>query len=476
MADVQSLARAAGAKPSASQQLALVVQCLPGAHWRKCRWASSLNSASLLHTPLAGQPRGRWQGRRRQGSPWASAVAGAAVVPAGRSTGSGDGAAPGRGAAYAVAVLAGVASLPACRRGSTRLLATAAGAGAPPVGLVQLALVLMYVLAQTSLNLYMKFLMSSVKVVPGLHGIPASFIVTGLQQLVAFGFFLAYIFLRRRANMQPTTTAQRVVGVKAWVLILVLAAAFAFNMSLNNFSLAFIPISVNQVIRACTPLATALLQLVVRPLDRVSRMEWLCMIIGVGCAVLTVVAKVEGHFASSGGFAFGTLLCAASIFCAAADLVLKQAMGRELRLNPVDAIGRMALPSFFLLLLPGLLCQHPLPVAWQQELGRGLAWTDAAVLLRGTMLRPELLGYIGLSGVLAFGYNAFTTFLAVRLSATTASIVGNLPASIVVSLLLLERELPRGAWGVLLWLGIVGNFAAFAAYSAAKRRRASRTA
>merc|ERR1719150_3042405 len=131
----------------------------------------------------------------------------------------------------------------------------------------------------------------------------------------------------------------------------------------------------------------------------------------------------------------------------------------------------MAFPSFALLLVPGLLWQHPVPDDWARQLGSSCAgWTDAHELARGCELRPALLGVIALSGVLAFGYNAFTTFVAGRLSATTASLVGNLPASTVVSLLALEPARPRGGRGVLLWASVAGNVVAFAAYSIVRQR------
>merc|ERR1712039_431104 len=109
-------------------------------------------------------------------------------------------------------------------------------------------------------------------------------------------------------------------------------------------------------------------------------------------------------------------------------------------------------------------------IAWEKQLGSSTMWTDFAVLQRGSELRPALLGFIALSGALAFGYNALTAFLVVRLSATTTSLIGNIPTSTVISLLILERRLPHGVWGVLFWAGVVGNVAAFAAYGIARRR------
>jgi len=340
-----------------------------------------------------------------------------------------------------------------------------------PGALGQFGVLLAYVAFQAALNLYMKFTMSRVEVAPGLHGIPASFLVTGLQQLVAIGLFLM-LLARRRAGLSSTPPRKRNLTGRERRLIILHAAAFAGNMSLNNFSLAFIPLSVNQVIRACTPVATAVVQAFSRSMQHISRLEWLFMLLGVACAATTVLARIEGNVAASGSFVFGALLCVLSVFFGATDLVLKQKMVSELGMSSKDATGYSALPSFLILLVPGLLWQHPLPEAWAEQLGSSShGFTDFEVIARGCALRPALVGVIAVSGVLAFGYNTFTTFFAGRLSPTTTSIVGNLPASTLVSLLLLEQRLPGGAWGFLLWASIAGNVAAFAAYNSFRRRR-----
>lgn len=339
-------------------------------------------------------------------------------------------------------------------------------------GLGHGAICLTFICAQASLNLYMKYVMAGVPIAAGVRGVPASFLVTGLQQLVSFCLFLGLMaWRRRRSSPQGETQGAKRALTDRWrVTVLFMSAVFACNMGLNNLSLAFIPLSVNQVIRACTPLVTALLQLVIRRrADGVSLLEWLFMVVGVACAAVTVVARTEGCLTLGGGYFFGACLCVASSLCAALDLVLKQWIGTKT--SSVDAIGYMALPSFCLLLLPGTLWSHPVPSSWAALLGSSAGWTDAAVLAKGLALQPSLWIYILLSGVLAFGYNVLTTSIAVRHSATAASLLGNLPTSTLISLLLLERNLPRGAWCFLLWGSILGNVLAFFAYSVAKRRR-----
>jgi len=337
----------------------------------------------------------------------------------------------------------------------------------------QLALVAVFVCAQATMNLYMKFVMSAVTVAPGLHGVPASFLITCLQQGVSFVLFIAFIACRR-ASSGPCILGRRKLAFKEVCLICCLAVSFALNLGLNNFSLAFIPLSVNQVIRACMPLVTAVLQRFSGREGGISRSEWLFMGIGVACAVMSIIARTEGRLSSNEGFLFGACICFGSVAFGAADLVLKQVTKTKLRLSPIDAMGFMALPSLFFLLLPAVFWHHMVPHEWARCLGASASWTDLDVLSRGYTLRPVLLIIIGFSGVLAFGYNILSTFFAGRLSATTASLVGTLPTSTLISLVLLEGRQPSGMWGLALWASVVGNVVAFAAYKAAKERRAAR--
>ncbi|CAE8635760.1 unnamed protein product, partial [Polarella glacialis] len=168
---------------------------------------------------------------------------------------------------------------------------------------------------------------------------------------------------------------------------------------------------------------------------------------------------------------FGACLCLGSVALAASDLLFKQHMKVTLKLSSVEAMGYMALPAFLLMLLPGFLWVHPVPSGWATHLGAAGAWSDAAVLSQAVQLRPEVLVFVALSGVLAFGYNIFTTYFTGKLSATTVSLVGNFPTTILISLLFLEKTPPHGMWGALLWASILGNVVSFAAYSSSRQKK-----
>jgi len=338
-------------------------------------------------------------------------------------------------------------------------------------------LVVPYIVCQAVLNLYMKFVMSNISVAPGVTGLPASFLVTGVQQLVALVVFMFLIANRSLSDRGQDRKASERGNLKARdrVVVCWAAAAFAANMSLNNFSLAFIPLSVNQVIRACMPLATALLSGLSGRQQDSTVSEWLIMIVGVACAVLTVVARTEGQLVASGGFVFGATLCGLSVICGAIDLVLKQVMRSELGIPSREMVGYVAMPAFLLLLVPGVLWSHRVPEAWAVLLGNSQgAFSDLTVMAKAVSLQPMVLVLCAFSGVLAFGYNALTAKLAGRLSATTTSFVGNFPTTVLISLLFLEKRLPAGGWGVLLWASMLGNIASFALYNVTRTRRLAR--
>jgi len=333
----------------------------------------------------------------------------------------------------------------------------------------QLHLILIYVSFQAIMNLYMKFITSTIFIAPGLSGIPAPFLVTGLQQLVALILFLLAMKARRIPVFKRPSWTWR-----EYALIFSLSVAFSLNMGFNNLSMAFIPLSVHQVIRACMPLATAVLQkLVGRNLDA-SPLEWFVMLAGVCCAMGSVFAKVEGQLALGGSFIFGACVCFCSVFCGAIDLVLKQAVKADLQLSPMSAMGYMAFPTFVLLTLPGCFWQHPAPPAWVSQLSITATLTDLDIAAKALELRPAVLGFAALSGILAFGYNTYTTYLAGRLSATTTSLAGNFPTTVLISLFVLERQFPSGIWGIVFWTCIGGNISSFVAYNYIKQRRLAR--
>ena len=117
-----------------------------------------------------------------------------------------------------------------------------------------------YFAGQSSFALYMKLVLSEETVSRelNLRGMPAAFLVTAIQQVVAFlslGLGMALLYF------SPYRYIPR--ALKSWrelLAVLLFSAAVAVNIGLNNFSMSLLPVSLNLVIRSCIPLVTLVLQ------------------------------------------------------------------------------------------------------------------------------------------------------------------------------------------------------------------------
>lgn len=321
------------------------------------------------------------------------------------------------------------------------------------------------------MNFYMKWILSKIEVAEGLKGVPASFLVTSTQQLVGLVCVLGLLVVSR-AFGRPYTPKPLASG-KELLLVLCLSASFALNIGLNLFSLVLIPLSLNLIVRSCLPLSTAVSQtLIQRKTQDISAGEWGCMIAGVLCACVVVLAKSGGPAGSANPmFLFGVAMVVASIFCGAFDMVFKSVLGTSVKLSPLDTTYHMALPVAVFTGLIGALFPKPVSASWAARFGSTM--TDVTVFQELWRLNPSVLGWVAVSGVLAFGYNIFQTFLVVKLSPATTSFAGNFnkAATVLLSMIFLEGKLPPGPRGKILALAIVGNIAAFALYNKLKSGR-----
>mmetsp|Transcript_62681 Transcript_62681/g.161301 ORF Transcript_62681/g.161301 Transcript_62681/m.161301 type:complete len:429 (-) Transcript_62681:75-1361(-) len=330
------------------------------------------------------------------------------------------------------------------------------------------AIVMIYFGAQTGMNLYMKSVLSQIVVdeEEGLKGIPIGFLLTALQQFVAFLAFCLFLFggkiIGSNYQVKPLTKRSDILAV------ILFSMTFALNIGLNNFSLSLVAISVNLIIRSCLPLSTALSQTVVSkimggnqkpiPLD-----EWVLMLLGVGCAAVATICKSSGSSGEDGAPMLGIACCVASIFSGALNMVLAGVLGNTMKLNPVDTTAYMALPAGLVLLLASLLVYHPMG-KWP-----GFpAMTDWEVLVEVMGRNPQAIIPVLFSGVLSFIYNIMVYTMVHKLSAGFASFAGNFnkAATVALSLLLGLESLPSGNYGYLFIASVVGNIAVFTAYSA----------
>lgn len=339
------------------------------------------------------------------------------------------------------------------------------------------SIVMIYFGAQTGMNLYMKSVLSKIVVdeEEGLKGVPIGFLLSAVQQMVAFCVFCCFLIVGKLFGggyqvKQLTTTRE-------YVAVLCFSVTFALNIGLNNFSLSLVAVSVNVIIRSCLPLSTAISQAALAPFlgraqTRTSLSEWGLMFAGVGCAGLATYANRMG---SSGGskeesaaLVLGTLCSVASLFSGALNMVFAGLLGSELKLNPLDTTCYMALPAAVVLMVPALLVSHPM-TKWP-----GFPdMTDWEVLVEVLARKPAVLIPVAFSGVLAFVYNILQYTLVHKLSASYAAFAGNFnkAATVALSLVLGLESLPAGGYGQLFLLSVAGNIAAFTVYSSTKNKK-----
>lgn len=326
--------------------------------------------------------------------------------------------------------------------------------------------------AQTVMNLYMKEVLSRtiVSEEKGLEGIPSAFIITAIQQLVAFTLFGIWLLV-----LQCTPYAywpKRLSSPMEILAVLIFSLSFTMNIALNNYSLTLLPLSVNLIIRSCLPLATFISQQTAssctnEPVKETRPLELVLMFIGVLCVVIVVVAESHskdiGH-GESESLGFGVLVCVASIFSGGINLALAGVLGTSIELNPLDTTVYMSIPAFMLLLIPTFAYRHP--VNWP---GHG-SMTDWEIIAKVAELNPKVVPLILMSGVFTLFYNVFLYGIVQNLSASYTAFAGNFNKAAIVALGLLVglEKLSPDIWGVVTVLGFLGNIGAFTAYNCIK--------
>merc|ERR1719343_285290 len=78
-------------------------------------------------------------------------------------------------------------------------------------------------------------------------------------------------------------------------------------------------------------------------------------------AALTIFQKSDGDVGSSSMLIPGVLCCVCSILASTANLLLVSFLGTDCKLNPIDSILYMSLPSALLLILPAYCIPHKVP-------------------------------------------------------------------------------------------------------------------
>eukprot|EP00931_Biecheleriopsis_adriatica_P046877 TRINITY_DN2696_c1_g1_i1.p1 TRINITY_DN2696_c1_g1~~TRINITY_DN2696_c1_g1_i1.p1 ORF type:complete len:447 (-),score=73.85 TRINITY_DN2696_c1_g1_i1:188-1528(-) len=331
------------------------------------------------------------------------------------------------------------------------------------------AKLMIYFGAQTGMLLLAKVIISGAVVSEelGLKGLPAAFLLTAMQQMTSF-VVMGPLFVLSWATPWPYTPKTLTSRQDAF-RICVFAASFAANIGLNNFSLAYLPLSLNLIIRSCLPLATVVVQSIIELVEggkggNTNKQELICMLAGVSCAGLATVAQMKanknGSIDVNENLLLGVMICFTSIFAGALNMVLASSIGKSLKMNSIDMTFYMGPPATAILLVPSFYMSHP---SWPGQ----PSMTDFEVMAKVWDMAPQVVGLAFVLGICASGYNALQYGLVQALSATYTAFAGNFNKATTVAISIaagLER-LPAGVWGTVMLLATLGNIGSFTAYS-----------
>merc|ERR1740123_823760 len=310
-----------------------------------------------------------------------------------------------------------------------------------------------------------------------LHGCPVGFALTAMQQLISF-----FCFLVLYAALYATPykiSPKKIEGKKEIGSIIVFGCVFAMNIALNNFSLAYISIAVNLIIRSCLPLSTFLSQQALASFGLYTKKPWKpleisLMALGVFFACMFTIAKIlgssgGGHKGSDSQFeqVMGVVVCILSLLCGSVNLALAGVLG-EMKLSVYDTVAYMSIPAF-IFLMPFCLIPKPVPGAWPHVLGVKTA-SDLTILLKTRIIAPKTFMLFVLSGVFSFAYNIIQFTIVHTMSPSATAFGGNFNKAALVFLTLIlpflqVHKLPGLPWIAIIWLCVIGNVASFSVYS-----------
>jgi len=359
----------------------------------------------------------------------------------------------------------------------------------------------LYFGAQSFMNIYMGWVMRTSITVPAgatfevnvdgaltnvtlttdLTGCPAGFALTAMQQVISFIvfslFFVGAWFTPYRYTPKKLNTMFEV------FCVIIFGCVFALNIALNNFSLGYISIAVNLIIRSCLPLSTFLSQQMLSifglyPFQRCRWKDITLMIIGVLCAGAFTMARILAANAekkpgavdkdSSGDMIMGVCMCVLSLLCGSLNLALAGVLG-ETKLNVFDTCAYMAIPATVFLLPIAMYYQKPVPGEWGKVFGKA-TMSDYEILMGVWDLNKHTMMWLGLSGVFSFIYNIIQFSIVHTLSPSATAFGGNFNKAALICLTMLlpflrVHALPGAPYIYVIWSAVFINIAAFSYYS-----------
>merc|ERR1719229_1036513 len=271
-------------------------------------------------------------------------------------------------------------------------------------------------------------------------------------------------------------TPKKLGSLFEYFCVVVFGCVFALNIALNNFSLGYISIAVNLIIRSCLPLTTFLSQqglavFGLYPFKTWKVLEISLMVAGVFCAAAFTVAKIMGsaeHGHSSSNMVLGVLMCIASLLCGSLNLALAGVLG-EMKLSVYDTVAYMSVPATIFLAPIAMFWQKPVPGMWPDVFGLDHA-SDWQILQKVYVISPRTFALFALSGVFSFAYNIVQFSIVHTLSPSATAFGGNFNKAALVFLTLLlpflqVHALPGPPWNIIIWAAVIGNVMAFSYYS-----------
>jgi len=347
----------------------------------------------------------------------------------------------------------------------------------------------LYFGAQSFMNIYMGWVMRTSVTVPkgtelpngtllevDLTGCPAGFALTAMQQVISFVVFCIFF-----ASVYFTPYKYTPKKLETWFevfSVVVFGCVFALNIALNNFSLGYISIAVNLIIRSCLPLSTFLSQQALAlvklyPFKPCRWKEITLMVIGVVCAGVFTMARLLGSEASgdkSSGknMLLGVFMCILSLLCGSLNLALAGVLG-ETKLNVYDTVAYMAIPATIFLLPIAYFYQKQVPGHWAELFGQE-TMSDWQILKHVWELNKGTMAWLFLSGVFSFIYNIIQFSIVHTLSPSATAFGGNFNKAALIFLTLLlpflrVHELPGSPYIQVIWGAVIVNIAAFSYYS-----------
>jgi len=301
-----------------------------------------------------------------------------------------------------------------------------------------------------------------------LKGCPAGFALTALQQVVSFILFSIYFsvyFTPYKYTLKQLQTRFE------YISVVIFGCVFAANIALNNFSLGYISIGVNLIIRSCLPLSTYVSQ---QALAMFGLYQWKpfkllevsLMVVGVICATIFTWADFEGRIEFSGRF-IGVIACLLSLLCGSLNLALAGVLG-DTKLNVLDTCAYMAIPATVFLLPIIFFISKPVPGEWKHVGAPSM--TDWEIIKCTWEYSKSTIFWLFLSGFLSFMYNICQFTIVHTLSPSATAFGGNFNKAVLTFMTLLlpflqTKRLPEMSYIAWEWISLICNIAAFSFYS-----------